>query len=77
MCKTVDFIVKNAKGLYVIGGIIVAIAGWFFMMQGMPARVSSLEKDVAELKVALASQNTKLDMIVESVFQIRGALLSK
>lgn len=77
MCKPLNFIVSNAKGFYVLGGIIVAIAGWFFMMNGIPARVNGLEKDVAELKVALASQNTKLDMTLNAVYEIRSVLLKK
>lgn len=75
MCKIIETVVKNSKAIYIIGGVVVAVAGWFFMMNGIPERVSGLEKDVAELKVSLASQDTKLNLIVQSVYEIRAVLL--
>lgn len=77
MCKPVDYIVKNIKSFYVIGGVMLAIAGWFYMMNGIPARVSNLEKDVAELKTSITQQATKTDMLLQAVYEIRAVLLKK
>lgn len=77
MCKPVEFVIKNAKGFYVIGGILLAIAGWFYMMNGIPDRVNSLERDVAELKTSITQQATKTDMLLQAVYEIRSVLLKK
>ena len=77
MCRPVDYIIKNVKSFYIVGGVVLAIAGWLYMMNGIPSRVSKLENDVAELKTAMTQQATKTDMLLQAVYEIRAVLLKK
>ncbi len=82
MSKSLDWLIKNAQSIITIGSVILAVVAWFFMMNGLPTRmesaerrVTTLEKDVSELKTSLASQSTKLDMTLNAVYEIRAVLL--
>lgn len=82
MCKPIDFVLKNAHSLSIIFGVIFAVIAWVFMLNGLPTRmdtaegrVSQLERDVAELKTSMAQQNTKLDLVVTAVYEVRAVLL--
>lgn len=82
MCKPVDYVVKNAKSLYVVGCVLVGLAAWLFMLNGLPARIDStdarvtqLERDVADLKTGIAEQGVKMDLMLSGLYEVRGVLL--
>lgn len=56
----VKLIIGIATGL-------LAIAFWFFTIDGIPKRVSKLESDIEIIKTQVNKNDTKIDIILEDI----------
>lgn len=55
--------------------IAFAVLFWFFTIYGLPPRVSKLESEVSSLQRELVKNDTKTDIILDTVKTIEGFIL--
>lgn len=84
MCRPVSWMFKNFQTLFTIGSIALAIVLWFTTMNNIPVKVESLNTRVEKisdrvtvLEKTMAQQSIQTEMILKSVFEIRGVLLNE
>lgn len=60
--------------------LVTVISGgffWFYKTNSLPGRVDDVEKRVSELETKLVENNTKTDLVLQAVYEIRSVLLKK
>lgn len=84
MCRPVSWMFKNFQTLFTIGSIALAIILWFTTMNNIPVKVESLDHRVEKisdrvtvLERTMAQQSIQTEMILKSVYEIRGVLMNE
>lgn len=70
MEKNIDFKTVFSLTMFIISGLF-----WIFTINSIPARVTSLEADVRELKTQTISNNVKIDTILDDVKFLKGIMV--
>lgn len=50
---------------------------WFYKTNSLPKRVDDVEQRVSKLETQLVENNTKTDLVLQAVYEIRSVLLRK
>ncbi|MCM1339393.1 MAG: hypothetical protein NC191_06955 [Muribaculaceae bacterium] len=67
---------KVKTGMWVLG-ILLAIAFWFFTIDGIPKRVEKLETDIEIIKTQVNKNDTKIDIMLEDIKFIKQLEMQK
>lgn len=68
---------KHLETFVTISGLLVTGIFWISTMNGIPARVTTLESDVQAIKVQLNKNDTKTDIILEDTKFIKQLIIQK
>lgn len=70
MEKNIDFKTVFSLTMFIISGLF-----WIFTINSIPARVTSLEADVRDLKTQTISNDVKIDTILDDVKFLKGIMV--
>lgn len=70
MDKNIDFKTVFSLTMFIISGLF-----WIFTINSIPARVTSLEADVRDLKTQTISNDVKIDTILDDVKFLKGIMV--
>lgn len=72
-----NFILKHIESIISVCCIIFSALFWFFTMNGVPSRVTVLEKKVESIETQLAKECTKTDIILEDTKFIKQLIIQR
>ena len=84
MCKSVSWVLRNFQTIFTLGSVAFAVFLWFVTMNGIPVKVETLDNRlekitdrVTVLERTMAQQSIQSEMILKSVYEIRGVLMNE
>ena len=72
-----NFLLRHIESIVSVCFIIFSALFWFFTINGIPSRVSVLEKKVGNIETQLAKECTKTDIILEDTKFIKQIIIQK